>query len=101
MNSDHAGTPENFKSFFAGPEGWGSLRQTRSGKNQRNEISVAEGVFKLNQLQLDPPGKPSRATVSLGRAPIPATIKPRMDGITVALSRPVTLKRGERLIVSL
>ena len=26
-------TPANFKSFFSGPEGWGSLRQVRDGRH--------------------------------------------------------------------
>src|SRR5205814_1361507 len=94
-------TPSNFKSVFIGPEGWGSLRQIRSGRSQRNEVVVTEGILALSQLVLDLPGKPGRVSVSLGHAPIPATLKPRMDGITVALARPVVLKRGERMVVSL
>ncbi len=36
-------TPEDFKAFFSAPEGWGSLRQTRRGKTQRNEVKVEAG----------------------------------------------------------
>ena len=42
-------SPEKFSSFFVGPEGWGSLRQTREAQSQRNEIRVAEGQLKIMQ----------------------------------------------------
>src|SRR5438094_9877699 len=40
-------TPENFKSFFTGPVGWGTLKQTRTGSRQRNEIAVLDGPFAI------------------------------------------------------
>ena len=50
-------TPEKFKSFFAGPEGWGSLEQIRADGKQRNEIHVVEGQLVVNEIRLAPPGE--------------------------------------------
>lgn len=44
--------PDNFKSFFSGPEGWGSLAQTWDGDKQRVEIAVQSGVLHLQTLEL-------------------------------------------------
>src|SRR6185369_3655163 len=43
---------DKFKGFFAGPEGWGSARQTREQQGQINELMVAEGQLVLNELRL-------------------------------------------------
>ena len=45
-------TPENFKGFFAGPEGWGTLRQAREGQTQRNELRVQEGRLGIAEITL-------------------------------------------------
>jgi non-lysosomal glucosylceramidase len=94
-------TPHNFKSFFSGPEGWGSLRQTRRGKSQRNEIKVEEGRFAVAALHLEPPSGVKRARVALGKQTVKAEVKPTETGVTVTLLEPVTIQKGETLTVSL
>ncbi len=44
--------PENFKSFFTGPEGWGSVARTQNGDKQRVKIAVQSGVLHLQTLEL-------------------------------------------------
>jgi non-lysosomal glucosylceramidase len=44
--------PDNFKSFFTGPEGWGSIAQTWDGTQQRVKIAVKSGVLHLETLEL-------------------------------------------------
>ncbi|HEV2318268.1 MAG TPA: GH116 family glycosyl-hydrolase [Verrucomicrobiae bacterium] len=44
--------PENFRAFFTGPAGWGSVAQTWDGKQQRVEIAVQSGVLQLESLEL-------------------------------------------------
>ncbi|HXC37260.1 MAG TPA: GH116 family glycosyl-hydrolase, partial [Candidatus Acidoferrales bacterium] len=46
--------PENFKSFFTGPEGWGSVAQTWDGSQLRVEIAVQSGVLRLHSLEISP-----------------------------------------------
>jgi len=44
--------PENFKSFFTGPEGWGNIAQMCDGNKQRIEIAVHGGVLRLETLEI-------------------------------------------------
>jgi non-lysosomal glucosylceramidase len=44
--------PENFKSFFSGPEGWGRIAQTWDGTRQKVEIAVKSGELHLESLEL-------------------------------------------------
>jgi uncharacterized protein (DUF608 family) len=89
-------TPENFQSFFCGPEGWGSLRQTRQGATQRNEIRVAEGVMKVAQLRLCPPEGVMQVALTLDGKPLSATLKLDGSEATVSLSE-ATINAGETL----
>src|SRR5205823_6216938 len=96
-----AHTPENFKSFFIGPEGYGMLKQTRMGKSQRNEIHVAEGKFNVSRVILKPAATVTAVRASIGRAPINARIRTRMDGVEVMLESPMALNRGQTLAITL
>lgn len=44
--------PENFKSFFSGPEAWGSVAQNSDGEKQRIKIAVQSGALRLRTLEL-------------------------------------------------
>lgn len=44
--------PENFKSFFSAAEGWGSVKQSRKGNEQRCEIKVEQGKMAVRELQV-------------------------------------------------
>ncbi|MGH7981294.1 MAG: GH116 family glycosyl hydrolase, partial [Limisphaerales bacterium] len=46
--------PEKFKSFFTGPQSWGSFSQTWNGTEQRLEIAVKSGVLRLETLEIAP-----------------------------------------------
>lgn len=43
--------PENFKSFFTGPEGWGSAAQTGDGTQQKIKIAVQSGVLRVQTFE--------------------------------------------------
>jgi non-lysosomal glucosylceramidase len=94
-------TPDNFKSFFTGPEGWGNVKQTRTARTQKNEIKVVDGQFTVSSLHLAPQMAAKRVRISVGGRTIPATLKTAMEGVHVSLEAPVTLKQGETLTVSL
>ena len=73
-------TPANFKAFFAAPEGWGSLAQTREAGKQRNEIRVVEGRLPLAELHLAPPAGLQQMKATLGATVVDAAIKAQPDG---------------------
>ena len=58
-------TPAGFKSLFTGPQGWGSVAQTRKGAQQRNEIKVVEGKLDIRRLRLDAVKAPKSVKVTL------------------------------------
>jgi len=92
--------PHNFKAFFTGPEGWGSLRQTRRGKTQRDEIAVAEGRLVVERLSLHPPSTPNHVRVTVGGKAVAARLQSSSEGVTVLLTAPTTIRQGETLAVS-
>lgn len=94
-------TPENFRSLFCGPEGWGSLRQTRTDGEQQNEIHVRDGRFEVSQMALSPPFAPNRVDVRHGQAPLRASFKIVPEGVLVQLVTPLTLQAGQVLTLAL
>ena len=94
-------TPENFKGFFTGPEGWGSLRQSREGAAQRNEISVREGRLALSRITLSPPTAPKRVKVECAGKTIRSTFSLGSGAVAVSLRRPAMVEAGQTLVVQL
>ena len=90
-------TPENFQSFFSGPEGWGSLRQVREGGTQHSEIAVVEGRLAVARLQVIGPAGAKSVKVTLGGKPLEASVQTDSEGTTVTLASPVTVEAGESL----
>jgi uncharacterized protein (DUF608 family) len=67
--------PDNFKSFFTGPEGWGSMSQKVEAGAQNITIGVKHGKLRLRILEFDVLGtlKKPQATVShAGRSAVVA-----------------------------
>jgi hypothetical protein len=94
-------TPEKFKSFFAGPEGWGSLTQLREGEAQKNIIAVAEGTFGLSRILLQPKGEVKKAEVTAAGKKIEAALKLEGGEAMITLAAPAVLKSGEAIEVVL
>ena len=94
-------TPERFKAFFTSPEGWGALEQVRSGGGQRNTIRVVEGILNVSSVRLSPPGGARKASVTLGGAGVPASLKAVDGGVLVTLASSVVVKAGETLAIVL
>lgn len=88
-------TPDNFRGFFSGSQGWGVVSQQRSGHTQRNTVEIRYGEVLLNELVL------------AGSAGIP---KASVNGAAVSLARdsqsrvrfaqPVVLKAGDCLEIA-
>jgi uncharacterized protein (DUF608 family) len=94
-------TPENFKGFFTGPEGWGSLRQSREGAAQWNELSVREGRVAVTEITLSPTTVPKQVKVECAGKTIRSTLSFNAGAAVVSLSRPVLVEAGQTLIVRL
>ena len=94
-------TPGNFKSFFAGPEGWGNLRQERKGKAQRNEIAVKEGRLGLGEVTLAVTAQPARVSVELGGRPIAHAAQFTPGLLTIGFKQPVVVRAGQTLLFRL
>jgi hypothetical protein len=93
--------PHHFKSFFCGPEGWGSLRQLDQGNGQLNEVSVAYGAFTVSRLILATTVPAPKATVHVDQAACPASLQIVGGQVTVTLGKTVKLTAGQRLTVRL
>jgi hypothetical protein len=93
-------TPADFKAFFCGPAGWGSLRQVRQGQTQRAEISVAEGQLALAQVRLVPAGKPEKVVVT-GAGVVAADVLVVGGEVMVKLETPIALRAGQTLSIEI
>ncbi len=94
-------TPENFKGFFAGPEGWGNLLQARKGQTQRNELSVREGRLAVTEITLAPGAAPSGVKVECAGKTVPSSFKFNAGVAVVSLTQPAVVGTGQTLIIRL
>ena len=92
-------TPADFKAFFCGPEGWGTLRQTRDGATQRDEVIVVQGQLAVAKLRLVPAGKAQKVAVTLDGAALAAEVKSAGEELLVSLKEPAIIKAGKTLVV--
>ena len=97
-------TPNNFKAFFTGPEGWGGLRQirheTKGGAMQLNEIQVVEGRLVVAQLHLVAPADTKQVKVTLGGSIIETQLTKKPDSATITFVSPVIAKAGDTLAIA-
>jgi non-lysosomal glucosylceramidase len=99
-------TPERFKSFFAGPEGWGLLEQTREAGKQTDEIRVVEGRLPITEIRLAAPAAVKEAAVTLlgnkWKLTIPdAKLESQADGVLLKFADPIVVKAGQAISVVL
>ena len=95
-------SPKSFKSFFAGPEAWGSLKQqVLSSREQRNEVHVSEGRFSIAQITLETDGAVSVAKATMGGAPLASTFAVEAGKVVVSFPQPSTITAGQTLAIQL
>jgi uncharacterized protein (DUF608 family) len=94
-------TPTDFKSFFSGPEGWGSLRQIQQDATQRDEIQVVEGRLAVATLRLAAPLGIKNAKVTLNGVAVDAALAVDKEGVTLSFATPIVAKAGDKLEVAL
>ena len=90
-------TPGHFKGFFAGPEGWGSLGQSRDAAFQRNEITVCEGRLPVSTLTLAVTSVPGRVKVQCGGRSIDCSFRCNDGVLAIAFKRPAVVEAGKTL----
>ena len=94
-------TPENFKGFFTGPEGWGSLRQSREGSAQRNELSVREGRLAVAEITLAPTAAPTQVKVECAGKTVPSAFSFDAGVVVVTLKPAVVIEKSQTLVIRL
>jgi uncharacterized protein (DUF608 family) len=92
---------DNFKSFFAGPEGWGSMRQVREGQAQTNELRVAEGQIMLRELRLKSASCPTTVRADIAGSRLEHSYTFDEGGLHLLFSKPAMVKGGQSLRVTI
>jgi uncharacterized protein (DUF608 family) len=95
--------PENHRSFFTAGEAWGSFAQKRAGGLQRETIGLAYGRLRLTSLEfrVNRKARVRGLTVRIGHRSIPARATTDHGRVTVRLRKPLQVKAGQRLVVSM
>jgi hypothetical protein len=97
-------TPENFKSFFSGAEGWGSYEQSRTGKSQTAALHVAYGKLRVGALAFDVPDGANIGDTRVALADgtgLKSVYEQRGSRVEVRLNEPVTIQAGQTLRVEM
>jgi hypothetical protein len=93
--------PEHFSSPFAGPEGWGTVRQSRRERDQADKIAVSEGQLPLRELCLATPSAPGTVQAQVAGTPVGIQYKWDAGKLRISFARPVTIKAGQTLNVAI
>jgi len=95
--------PEDHRSFFTAAAGWGIFSQHRSKSRQTGRIEVCYGHVKLKKMILALPedARPGKMTVKIGEKSIPAQLTLSGSEIHIQLTKPVTLKAGSAIDLSI
>lgn len=80
-------TPENHRSFFTVPEGWGTFEQKRTASSQTDALRLAYGQFALKRIEL-----------TLPEGVTAKTVKAVLGGLPL---RPLFTQKGTRLTLSI
>jgi uncharacterized protein (DUF608 family) len=94
-------TEANFKCPFTGPEGWGSLAQTRDAQDQRDQLTVREGRFTVAEITLKAQPAANGATVEMDGKPVESSVLFKEGNAVVSLMQPVTIPPGQTLSIRL
>ncbi len=93
---------DDFRAAFTSAAGWGTIRQQRDDRTQTNRVAIKHGQLRLKTLALNIGGRAvSKVTVSLGDAPLAATMKVVAQTARIELREEVTLEEGQEIRVAL
>ncbi len=95
--------PEDHRSFFTAPEGWGLFVQTRKPGVQTDHIEVRDGKVRLHELVFAVPARTGEAKFSLAIDGKPISAKATRNGeeVRLQLARPAVVAEGSSADVTL
>jgi non-lysosomal glucosylceramidase len=95
--------PEDHRSFFTVPEGWGLFVQKREGNTQHARIELRHGRLQLKELVFEMPEALANAdaTLRIGGQKTNATVRHAGGEVRILLAEPQTVREGEAVEVTL
>lgn len=93
--------PQDHRSLLIFPTGWGFFSQKREGASQTNRIRMERGEVKISSLLLQPLRKPAKVEVERQGKAVKARTEWEDGKIRLIFSAPLTLKRGEELVIKM
>ncbi len=94
--------PEDHRSFFTAPEGWGLFVQRRQGNLQTEQIEVRHGRLRLRELVFEAPAAtPVVATVKIAGQPVKTALRMTGTEVRLVLESEAVVPEGAAVEVSL
>ncbi len=95
--------PEDHRSFFTAPEGWGLFIQKREKTVQHERVEIRHGRLRLRELVFQTPENAGAASASVRLAGRDIPVKLTRDGsdVRLSLAAPVTVEEGQAVEVDL
>lgn len=94
--------PEDHRSFYTAPEGWGLFVQKRAGARQSEHLDVRHGRLKVRELVFAvPEGTPAAAKVSIAGKAVKCAVERNGDEVRIRLAAPATVTEGQAVEVRL
>ena len=94
--------PEDHRSFFTAPEGWGLFVQQRQPHEQTERIEVRHGRLRLAELVLAlPTPAPATAVVTVAQRPVAVAVRQHDDEVRLTFAQAVVVPEGAAVEVVL
>jgi uncharacterized protein (DUF608 family) len=95
--------PEDHRSFYTAPEGWGLFVQRRGERHQTERIEVRQGQLRLKELVFELPAGADRAAAQAMVAGRAVQLAARQDGreIRLTFEQPCVASEGEAIEITL
>jgi uncharacterized protein (DUF608 family) len=96
-------TPDDFRAAFTTAEGWGTFRQKREGRSQREAVEVKWGKLRLRTLAFTLPehAAPQGVTVTVAGKAVASTYAIDQQRVVVTLGGEALLEAGQTLEVEI
>ncbi len=93
--------PEDHRSFFTAPEGWGLFVQQRKENQQTERIEVRHGRLQLKELVFAVPKAATTATVTVAGQAVAAAVRAAGADVRLVLEREALVAEGSAVEVVL
>ena len=94
--------PEDHRSFFTAPEGWGLFVQQQNEKTQTQRVEVRHGCLRLKTLVFSAPHPVTTAVVvTVDGKPVPANLQQADEEVRITLAKETVVPEGSALEVAL